>query len=226
MKHLNFVIITFLFLNTSCSKSNLFKADFDNVNNRVWVGKDFWSIPLEDWKVEDGKLVCTGNVPDSRVNLLTHVLSPDAGNFTVSAKFMLLEMGDVPGSAGLLLGIHDKEDPDVRAACYFGGGIKAVVSAKGYAFLNGEKVQLPENFGYSDFDIVVKGTNNSLTMLVSDINGFSTELNSDIDGIQGLIAVANNVDLDKNEKNGNSNFAFDDLKLSGSKVFEKSEHQN
>jgi alkaline phosphatase D len=153
MKYLLIISVATILFATSCTKQNQFSANFDNTNNRIWVGKDFWSIPLEDWKVEDGKLFCTGEVPNSRVNLLTHVISPEAGDFQVSAKIMLTEKSDVPGSAGFLIGAHDNEDPDVRAACYFGGGIKAGVSLNGFAFLKDEKVDLPEGFDFSDFNI-------------------------------------------------------------------------
>ena len=39
-----------------------------------------------------------------------------------------------------------------------------------------------------------------------------------------MVAVANNLDLGENEKPGKSDFCFDDLKLSGSKVIEKPEN--
>ncbi len=55
-------------------------------------------------------------------------------------------------------------------------------------------------------------------MNVVDYKGFKTELSCPVDGIEGLVAVANNMRLGGNEKPGNSQFSFDDLKLSGSKV--------
>ena len=216
-------LATFLFA-TSCTKQNQFSANFDNTNNRIWVGKDFWSIPLEDWKVEDGKLFCTGEVPNSRVNLLTHVISPEAGDFQVSAKIMLTEKSNVPGSAGFLIGAHDNEDPDVRAACYFGGGIKAGISLNGFAFLKDEKVDLPEGFDFSEFSISVTGNNSLLTMTITDKNSVQSVLSTKIEGIQGLIVLANNLNLGGNDKPGKSKFAFDDLKISGSKVIEKPEN--
>jgi alkaline phosphatase D len=224
MKYLLIISVATILFATSCTKQNQFSADFDNTNNRIWVGKDFWSIPLEDWKVEDGKLFCTGEVPNSRVNLLTHVISPEAGDFQVSAKIMLADKGDVPGSAGFLIGAHDQEDPDVRAACYFGGGIKAGVSLTGFAFLKDEKVDLPEGFDFSDFNISVSGNYNSLKLKITDKNSVQVELSSKIEGIQGLIVLANNLNLGGNEKPGKSKFAFDDLKFSGSKVIEKPEN--
>ena len=111
MKTILFFILLILAVSCSLDK-NSFIADFDNINDRIWVGKDFWSVPLEDWKVSNGELNCIGVVPESRVNLLTHVLSAGNGNFDVSVKIKLAEKGDVPGSAGLLIGMHDQEDPD------------------------------------------------------------------------------------------------------------------
>ena len=219
MKYLGTTIIILLFAITSCTKKTEFEASFDNINDRIWVGQDFWSIPLEDWKVEDGQLHCTGTVPNSRVNLLTHVISPETGNLKASVKVQLREKGSVPGSAGLLLGVFDEEDPDIRAACYFGESINAGVSLNGYAFLNDLQADLDENFDFSEFKITVKGNDKELKMQVVDKNGIShEELKCEIDGIRGLVAVANNLYLGNNEKPGNSNFIFDDLELSGSKV--------
>jgi len=213
------IIAVFLLAATSCTQKNEFSANFDNTHDRIWVGKDFWSVPLEDWKVENGQLHCVGTVPQSRVNLLTQVLSPGAGEFEASVKISLKEEGNVPGSAGLLVGLYDEEDPDVRALCYFGKGVQAGVSLQGFAFLNNERAALPEDFDFSEVQITVSGNNNSLRMKVTDKNGKSPEeLSLDVEGIQGLVAVANNIILGGNEKPGNSLFSFDELKLSGSKV--------
>ncbi len=224
MKTILFFILLILAVSCSLDK-NSFIADFDNINDRIWVGKDFWSVPLEDWKVSNGELNCIGVVPESRVNLLTHVLSAGNGNFDVSVKIKLAEKGDVPGSAGLLIGMHDQEDPDVRAACYFGGGIKAGISVRGFAFLKDEKVDLPDGFDYSDFSISIEGNNNSLKMTVTDKKeSGAVNVSCNIEGIQGLIALANNLNIEENEKPGNSKFTFDDLRLSGSKVIKKPEN--
>ena len=220
-----FIISLILLFFASCTKKTEFSANFDNTHDRVWVGKDFWSVPLEDWKVEDGRLHCVGTVPNSRVNLLTRVLSPGAGNFEASVKISLKEKGNVPGSAGLLVGLYDEEDPDVRAACYFGKGVNAGISLQGFAFLNDERANLPEDFDFSEVLISVSGNNNQLKLKVADKNGNSPdELSLNVEGIQGLIAAANNIILGGNEKPGNSLFSFDELKLSGSKVIAQPEN--
>ena len=93
MKFSGLILAAIVLAFTSCKQKSNFNVDFDNINDRVWVGKDFWSVPLEDWKVQDGKLYCTGDVPNSRVNVLTHILSPEAGEFNVSANISLIEKG-------------------------------------------------------------------------------------------------------------------------------------
>ncbi len=217
-------LLVFILGLASCTQKGKYVATFDNTHDRIWVGKDFWSIPLEDWKVENGRLHCTGTVPNSRVNLLTHVLSPEAGNFEFSASVDLAEKGDVPGSAGFLIGVHDEEDPDIRAACYHGEGIKAGVSMNGFAFLNEERVKLSEGFDFSTFRILVQGNNNRLTMEVKDEDGAEiAELTCPVEGVRGLVAVANNLRLGEGEKPGDARFIFDDLSFSGSKVIHKPE---
>jgi len=225
MKLYSILFFATFFLLASCSKKQTFTAGFNNTHDRVWVGKDFWSIPIEDWKVEDGKLHCIGKVPESRVNLLTHVISEEMGDFEVSSKIMLSEEGEVPGSAGFFIGVSDEEDPDVRAACYFGNGVKAGVSLNGYAFLKNEKTELPEDFDFSDFNLKVTGNNSKLKLAVLNKEGeVVQELTSDHEPIHGLVAVVNNFMLDENEPQGKSNFVFDDIVLKGSKVIEKQEN--
>ncbi len=69
--------ITLIF--NSCTKSINFHVDFNNTNSRIWIGKGFWSIHIEERKVCDGHLERKGEVPDSRVNISTHVFSVKDG---------------------------------------------------------------------------------------------------------------------------------------------------
>jgi alkaline phosphatase D len=221
---ITFFVVTLLFA-SSCTETKELLFNFDYTHDRIWVGKDFWSIPLEDWKIENGALHCVGNVPQSRVNLLTHLLSAEQGDFKASVKVSLAKAGDKPGSAGLLLGLHNEEDSDVRALCYFGKGASAGISLQGFAFLNEKRVSLPENFDFSDVLITVTGNNNNLSLVVVDKNGISLEeLSVSVNGMQGLIAIANNIVLADDEEPGNSHFSFDDLTISGSKVIHQAEN--
>lgn len=225
MKISGLLLIILFLTTTSCNQKRTFEVNFDNTHDRVWVGKDFWSVPLEDWKVEDGKLYCTGDTPNSRVNILTHVISSELGDFKVSARIMLTDAGKIPGSAGFLIGVNDKEDPDVRAACYFGGGTKAGVSLNSYAFLKDKKKDLPKDFDFKEFNLIVTGNNTTLRMNILDKNGKRIEqLSCDGEGIQGLVAMVNNFDMGELERPGKSHFSFDDFKITGSDEIEKPEN--
>src|SRR5690554_1283703 len=209
----------------SCTNPVVFFDNFNQVNNRIWIGKNYWSIPLEDWSIEEGKLYLKGNVPQSRVNLLTQVLSSGTGEFEASVIISLTDKGSTPGSAGFMIGLTDKEDQDVRAVCYFGKGIQAGVSVKGYAFLGENKLPLPPKFDFEEFNITVKGNDHRLKMEVTDQNGLRVkDLSIETENIQGLVALAANMHTGENEKPGNSSFSFDNLKLTGTKVEEKPEN--
>ncbi len=225
MKYSAFMALIILAFLTGCTQKKEFFTDFDSINDRVWVGKDFWSVPLEDWKVENGKLYCIGNVPDSKVNIITHIISPEIGDYKLSVTVLLTEKGEIPGAAGFFIGLFDKEDPDVRAACYFGEGIKAGVSLKGFSFLENNKTELPKNFDYSEFKITVTGNTSKLKLDVEDKNGIKAkELVFDGEGIQGLVAIGSNIIAEENEQPGTSKFSFDNLSFKGSKVVEVPEN--
>ena len=213
------VILTVLY---SCSEDKGFRSDFNETNDRTWIGQDFWAIPLEDWEVREGRVECKSIIPQARVHLLTRELMPGNGKFELSARMGLLENIDGLGSAGFLLGVFDKDDPDVRAACYYGKGIKAGISLKGRAFIGDESMELPPEFNFEDFSIKVSGTNHSLSMAISDKEGNKADISSNgIEGIQGLVAMAGNLEFEEDGSLGKSGFWFDDLVLTGSKVLDK-----
>lgn len=209
----------------SCTKRVDLVLTFDKIKERAYLENGFWAIPSEDWRLEGGKLQCIGDVPDSRVNLLTYILSSKTGKFKVSTKVSLKDKGDKPGSAGILIGIQHYKGSDIRSICYFGKGIKAGISLRGFAFLKDKRVELPEGFDFDKVTIDVTGNNSNLKMKVTDKNGRGpAEIICDVDGIKGLLAIANNLKLGENESPGNSSFSFETLELSGSKVVVRPEN--
>ena len=67
MKTTVVLLITSLMLLFSCSKSGQFFEDFDKYNDRIWISRDFWSIPLEDWKISDGRVEASGDHPKRKL---------------------------------------------------------------------------------------------------------------------------------------------------------------
>ncbi len=221
-----FVLATAL----SCGgeKGVSFMEDFDRYPDRVWIGRDFWSVPLEDWRVEEGRLENVGRRPDMRVNLLTRTLSANKGDFRVSVEAGLIAKGEREGTCGFLLGARDEEDADVRAACYFGRGIPAGVDTEGRLFLGERAVDLPADFPWDHFRLEAEGEvredGASLTLRCLDKSGkeMAAVDNPDISNIHGLVALANNIGVERPYSDG-PRFWFDNLELGGSKVLHNPE---
>ncbi|MGV3539767.1 MAG: alkaline phosphatase D family protein [Rufibacter sp.] len=196
--------------------------DFSTVNDRVWLGEKYWAIPMEDWRVKNGRVEFDGNLKNARVNLLTSVIKAGEGEVLVSAEMGLMNpksAGKKHGSAGFLIGVQDEDDPEnVKAACYFGKGFTASVSTKGTLFLAGQTKPLPPTFDYTAFTLTVTAKRQQgktqLVLICKGKDGSTTELIHEVNkDIPGLVALVNNTD----EKGGEP-FWFRNFGVSGSKI--------
>jgi hypothetical protein len=205
------LLIASLMLLFSCSKSEQFFEDFDKYNDRVWISRDFWSIPLEDWKISDGRVEASGDHPKRKLNLLTSTLEGE-GSFHAQVSLGSLA-GDGPsGYAGFAFGLKDETDNDIRSVCYFGKGTIAGIKADGQIFIGDKSVTLPESVDYSDLtlDLTVYRHESSSKVLLecSDPKGRKTSV--EVDGLsdtEGMIAL---------ECTGD--YWFDDFSLKGTMV--------
>lgn len=204
-----------------------FQDDFAATNDRVWIGEQYWAIPMEDWQIKGGRLEFTGQQRMARVNLLTAVIQAGNGDLAVSVEAGLLPgpaNAAKPGTAGFSVGITDELDPDVKAACYYGKGIKAGISTQGNLFIGEKTTALPQNFDYAAFTLNLKANrnNNATQMVLScrDKAGKTTQLTAQLPAdIPGLVALVNNF-----ETGGGAGFWFRNLQLSGSKIGSKPEN--
>ena len=193
--------------------------NFAKLNDRVWIGKDFWSIPMEDWEISNKRLEFKGNMRNARLHLLTYVLKKDQGDFRIKSSLGLLKKNADRGSVGFTIGIKDTSDPkSVKAACYFGEGISAGISLEGKMFMGNNEAQLPANFDYNNFDMELgaspKNGGYECALTVVDNNDLKGELIYNHSGeIEGLLALEQNIQ----EKDG-STFWSKSISLEGSNI--------
>jgi phosphodiesterase/alkaline phosphatase D-like protein len=114
-----------------------FVSNWNNCPDRVWLGPEFWSNPLQDWRVADGRVECTNAAADRNIHLLVRSLSERSGD--VSLKVQVARVGGAPlgrgqGSFGFRVGIRGPL-PDFRNSLIFGRGIDAGVTAEGGLFI-------------------------------------------------------------------------------------------
>ena len=184
-----------------------FLDGFSSLNDRVWIGENYWAIPMEDWHIKAGRLEFKGTHRYSRVNLLTAVIKPGNGSFTASTDAGLINKSiQNTGEAGFSIGIKDNLDEDVKAACYYGQSLKAGVSTTGSLSIGNKATPLPKDFDYSNFNLTVTGNhaNNATQLTLSckcknSTTEISYTINEDIDG---LVALTNNFDQESSQHCG------------------------
>ncbi len=211
MKTTVILLITCLMLLFSCTKSGEFFEDFDKYHDRIWISRDFWSIPLEDWKISDGRVEASGHHPKRKLNLLSNTLKGE-GSYHAQVRLGSLAEDGPKGYAGFAFGLKDDTDNDVRSVCYFGKGTIAGIRADGQIFIGNKSVNLPESFEYADLtlDLTVYRYEGSSKVLLecSDLEGSIASV--EVDGLsdtEGMIAL---------ECTGD--YWFDDFRLKGTMV--------
>ena len=202
------------------SEPTRIRFDFNGLNDRVWVGRRFWAVPLEDWRVRGGRLECLGRRPEMRVNLLNPVLAKH-GDLELSVRMGTLQTSEIVSSAGLRIGIRDFEDADARAACYFGRGIDAGIATDGFLFIDQQRTGLPDEFDYSSFTLTFRAepvdSNYTLSIAATDGGDRSASLVHSVDTLSGLIALVNHFTRPVNIVDA-PRFWFDDLSVEGSSL--------
>ena len=214
---------------SSCSNNFAFHEDFDSINDRIWVNQDFWTIPIEDWRVNEGRLECVGSRKNMKTVVLSHVLL-DEGNFLINLRMGILNKADNNGSAGLIIGLQDDTDMDIRSLAHFGTGLNAGVNTDMHFFLGEISKPLPENFDLDDFVIHIDGYHEEgeviIRMQATDINGLSTEKieKNDLESLHGAVAIVNNHPGGRNYSGANQ-FWFDEINISGSSIMLSEENR-
>lgn len=208
---------------SSCTDKKIsVNYSFDDIPDRIWVGEDFWTVPIEDWQVKNGRVECSSPIQNATFSILPYVLGETAGDFEISLDMGLLAEGNNKGAAGIILGAQAQEEKDIRAAIYFGRGINLGVNTEGFAFMEQQTKQLPPEFDFNNFSISLTGSylSGALTLnyILSDKAGNTvSELSIQPESlVSGIIQLANNLKTSKSANNGPL-FWFDNLTVKGDK---------
>jgi hypothetical protein len=114
-----------------------FLANWRDCPDRVWLGPDFWSNPLQDWRVAGGRAECTNAAADRNVHVLTRSLSERDAAFKLRVRVGRADgspLGRGAGSCGFRIGIRGPL-PDPRNSLIFGRGLEAGITAAGGLFI-------------------------------------------------------------------------------------------
>lgn len=192
-----------------------YRSQWGNVHDRIWIGPACWPNPMEDWRIQDGRLECTGSGADRNVHLLTHQLADKAGGFSMSVRLGTNKQTS-QGSAGFRVGIHDDIN-DYRGNVLWGKGIDAGITLDGRLLIAKKKKALDAPM-FDDVTLMLTATPEggrtrlSLTALATQTGRKLGQLTETVatDELIGNVALVNNF----SERDG-SLFWFADWRVKG-----------
>ena len=122
----------------SCSlDSNDFASRFDPSDERPWIGAEYWSNPLQDWRLRDGRIENFRAGGDRNVFLLTREVSSEGDTLSMRVRLGRIEPDGAPlqeGWAGFRVGIRGSFN-DYRDSAVRGVGLHCGVASDGRLFI-------------------------------------------------------------------------------------------
>jgi alkaline phosphatase D len=109
-----------------------FRSRWDASPDRVWPGPEYWTNPLQDWQIANGRLECTNGAPDRNVHVLTRQLGTGSG--TLDTRVRVGKIGGGSGSVGFRIGAQGPLG-EYRNNLIFGRGLDAGIAADGSMFI-------------------------------------------------------------------------------------------
>ncbi|GIW78561.1 MAG: hypothetical protein KatS3mg105_0368 [Gemmatales bacterium] len=188
---------------------------------RPWIGPAFWSNPLQDWRIHDGRIESIRPGSDRHVHLLTHRLGDKKGGFELSVR--IERLAGAQGSAGFRVGIRGPL-ADYRNALLFGKGLDAGITTSGQLFIG--KVPPPQGealLGPVDLVLAAMPAKKGYNLKLSASSVKSGKVIGETSRMVSATELTGNVALVSNFPVGNkkikgATFAFSDWRLSGDKV--------
>lgn len=71
---------------------------------RTWVGPEYWTNPLMNWQLSNGRLECTHGGWVNELHALTHQLKPADGNFEMTVRLGLMDRNTLPSEQVIFAG--------------------------------------------------------------------------------------------------------------------------
>ncbi len=122
----------------SCAPgSSSFESRFEPGVQQPWIGPEYWSNPLQDWQLSNGRLENIGAGGDRNVFLLTREVGEAPGSLSIEVELGVLDPAEDetgPGWAGFRVGIRGSFD-DYRDSAVRGVGLNCGVSSEGRVFI-------------------------------------------------------------------------------------------
>jgi alkaline phosphatase D len=131
------LFIVFLMASSASSDAASFSSNWPDSMQRPWAGADYWTNPLPDWRVNEGRLECWRGGNDRNVYLLTRRPGAQDGKLTMQVNLGRLEPGGGQldrGWTGFRVGVQG-EFGDYRDEVVYGVGMPVGITTDGRLFI-------------------------------------------------------------------------------------------
>ena len=128
---------TFWFVVATNLDAGVYQSQWLDRAERYWAGPEFWTNPLQDWRVRSGRLECWRSGGDRNAYLLTHELRSGRGSLTTTVTVGRLDSdvaSDGTGWVGFKVGSQG-EFRDYRDSAVRGYGLNAGMRTNGRLFI-------------------------------------------------------------------------------------------
>ena len=146
LKSLWYALLPILAISLGCqSQSTDFASNWDPDIERPWAGSDYWSNPLQDWRVRAGRMENFRAGGDRNVFLLTREVGSQSGTLLIQVRMGLLEDGPEAieeGWAGFRVGIRGSFN-DYRDSAVRGVGLNCGIASDGRLFIGALEEDAP-----------------------------------------------------------------------------------
>ncbi len=145
---------------------------WSRTHDRVWIGEEFWSNPMEDWRISDGWAQCQTSAESRSIHSVTRQITNSDESFAMSIELSQSVPLKNDGGAGFKFGIKSDLN-EYRSNCFAKNGLNAGI-IKGELVIGQIKAKLehiPEQ-SHVVLNIIGtrKGPNYILQMVASDPN--------------------------------------------------------
>jgi alkaline phosphatase D len=135
-----------------------FASQWENSPDRVWLGPEYWSNPMQDWRVAGGRIECITVAGNRNVHVLTRQLGEEAGDLVMTVRIGRVGGGKLdggPGSAGFRIGVMGPLR-EYRNSLAFGRGLDAGFTTSGRLFIGEPGSGVPIDLAAEEIDMELK----------------------------------------------------------------------
>lgn len=199
---------------------NEFKSNWHATHDRVFLGGDYWANPMEDWRVRDGAAECLTTGGFRNIQLLTHQLTQEVGEFEISVNVSQVEVRKQDGGCGFQLGVK-ADINEHRANAFAKSGIRAGL-INGQLVLGRKQLPVDKLNLKKGVRLLLTGKSENgqykLNLSVQDSAGkelASTDNQFPFASLSGNLCLVNNFD-NRMKKGQGARYRFENWQVSGS----------